>query len=62
MRNANRIPEICAAIAEIWAEHPDLRFMQMISNFQGSKGNDCYYMEDADFIEQFRKNAEEVYR
>lgn len=35
---------------EQWERVPQLRMMQLISNFQDYWGNDCFYMENEDFV------------
>lgn len=39
---------------------PQLRFMQAIVNFQRHKGNDCFYMEDDQFLEEFERFLKEL--
>ena len=55
MRNKGRIYPLCVVIAALWLRSaPDLRFMQLINNFMVWKKSDCFYMEDDDFLTQFK--------
>ena len=44
--------ECLEQLKEIVAKVPDLRFMQLIVNFQQTHGSDCYYMENEEFINE----------
>jgi hypothetical protein len=44
--------ECLAQLKEIVMKVPDLRFMQLIVNFQQAHGGDCYYMENEDFLKE----------
>ena len=37
-------------LKEQWERVPEMRLMQLINNFQSYRGNDCFYMEDENFI------------
>ena len=61
MRNTDRIAPLMIDLENIWEQcFPDLRFMQMISNFQSWLGNDGFYIEDGDLIERFSKFAADM--
>lgn len=56
MRDPNRIYPLCLKIAELWEQTcPDLRFMQLMSNFAVWYGAHPFYMEDDVFMEKFRE-------
>ena len=55
MRDPERIKPLLDEIGELWKQKcPDLRFMQLIENFQSYTLRDCFYMEDDEFIQIFR--------
>ena len=56
MRNPNRIENICQQLGEIWHKVPDWRLAQLMSNV--FRTQDCFYMEDQDFIEYIKKFIE----
>jgi uncharacterized protein YihD (DUF1040 family) len=50
MRNPDRIVSILALLTEVWAEHPDMRLGQLLSNaafHAGWKDRDLFYLEDS---------------
>ena len=54
MRDPARIAPLLMEFSEVWEQcFPDLRFMQVIVNFQSWLGSDGFYIEDDDFIEKF---------
>lgn len=54
MRDPNRIWNITNHIANQWHYVcPDLRFMQLMSNFIAWLGHDPFYMEDDEFLQKF---------
>lgn len=55
MRDFNRIYNICTKIAALWFNFPDLRFMQLMSNFATWYGADPFYLEDDEFVEKFEE-------
>ena len=56
MRDTHRISPLCIEIAIQWMNTcPDMRFLQLIDNFQAWIGSDGYYMEDDIFLEKFKK-------
>lgn len=59
MRDKGRIAPLCVEIAVLWLRFaPDMRFMQLVNNFMAWKKSDCFYMEDDDFLAQFKKFME----
>lgn len=59
MRDSNRIWYITNSIAYKWHDEcPDLRFMQIMSNFIGWLGRDPFYMEDDEFLQKFNEFME----
>jgi len=57
MRDPKRIPEVLAAIREIWEKNPGLRFGQLLLNL----GNDFnYYVEDDQLIKTLKKVYKEI--
>lgn len=52
MRNPDRIPVLCNALAGIWSEVPDLRLGQLICTLQARLGDDLFYKEDKELIEE----------
>lgn len=51
MRDFERISEFVDVFQQVWEEHPDWRFFQLVTNIQryvsgGVLGADCFYMED----------------
>lgn len=54
MRDPNRTFLVCDTIAAFWqTKCPDLRFMQLMSNFTLWLGVDPFYMEDDEFVWKF---------
>lgn len=54
MRDPDRIDILLTDLGRLWKQYcPDLRFMQLISNFQQYSMRDCFYMEDDEFLENF---------
>lgn len=54
MRNPGRIMSVSTIIQRVWYEDfPDMRFMQLISNFAVWYGADPFYMEDDVFVKKF---------
>lgn len=54
MRDPKRISNICATVERAWRDNfPDLRFMQLMSNFALWYGADPFYMEDDVFVTKF---------
>jgi hypothetical protein len=54
-----RIGLICMELADLWANHPELRLGQIFSNAatqaKMEKGCDIFYMPDEDIMEILRK-------
>lgn len=46
---------IITRVLKQWEQVPELRFMQLISNFQSYMDSDCFYMDDKTFITELRK-------
>lgn len=56
MRDPNRIWPLMYWLTNVWRDaFPDMRFMQLMSNFTLWYGADPFYMEDDIFIEKFRE-------
>lgn len=54
MRDPNRIKLVCCMIENVWRkDFPDLRFMQLMSDFAVWYGADPFYMEDDVFVKKF---------
>lgn len=54
MRDPDRIDVFLKELGVLWKQYcPDLRFMQLIINFQQYSIRDCFYMEDDEFLENF---------
>lgn len=52
MRDPDRIDTLLKELGTLWKQYcPDLRFMQLIDNFQRFSIRDCFYMEDDEFLE-----------
>lgn len=59
MRNPGRIFGIISTIRDEWYfKCPDLRFMQLMSNFVAWLGHDPFYMEDDEFLQKFHEYME----
>ena len=52
MRDPDRIPEILAALGEVWSQYPDLRLGQLILNVVQDPM--LYYIEDRALIERIK--------
>ena len=52
MRDIDRIDKVCEVLAHAWKRVPDMRFMQLIDNFQAWLGNDGFYLEEDGFLEK----------
>ena len=62
MRDVKRIQPLLTDIGNVWEQcFPDMRFMQVIVNFQSWLGSDGFYIEDDQLIEKFCKFATEIY-
>ena len=56
MRDEGRIIPLVMKVGRLWQYHcPDLRFMQLMSDFALWYGEDPFYMEDDEFLTQFQK-------
>lgn len=56
MRDEGRIMPLVMQVGRLWQYYcPDLRFMQLISDFVLWYGADPFYMEDDEFMEEFKK-------
>ena len=51
MRDHSRIYPFLMQLKALWEKYPDLRFGQLISNFQDVYEEDIFYLYDAEFIE-----------
>lgn len=61
MRDEGRIFPLCMQIAKLWQYYcPDIRFMQLISNFAIWYGADLFYMEDDEFLTKFKEYMTEM--
>ena len=58
MRDKNRIEPFCMELAELWSNHPDLRFGQLMYNIlnyaQFEHKKDPFYMEEEEFMNILR--------
>ena len=61
MRDKNRIYPFCMELAELWSKYSDIRFGQLINNFQSYCNNDLFYMEDDKFLEKFKEYLKDAY-
>lgn len=54
MRDVKRIQPLLTAIGDVWERYfTDMRFMQLITNFQNYLHSDGFYIEDDELIEKF---------
>lgn len=54
IRDINRIKPMMYELGNVWeACFPDMRFMQMIVNFQRWLGSDGFYIEDNKLLDKF---------
>ena len=54
MRDVKRIQPLLTDIGNVWEQcFPDMRFMQLITNFQNWLHSDGFYIEDDELIEKF---------
>ena len=54
MRDVKRIQPLLIDIGNVWEQcFPDMRFMQLITNFQNWLHSDGFYIEDDELIEKF---------
>lgn len=61
MRDEGRIFPLCMRIAHLWLDRcPDIRFMQLMSNFAVWYGADPFYMEDDEFLKKFKEYMAEM--
>ena len=61
MRDIKRIQPLLEDIGNVWGHcFPDMRFMQVIVNFQSWLGSDGFYIEDNELIEKFCEFASEM--
>lgn len=60
MRNPDRIQEFCDRLAGVWyANCPDWRFGQLISNVLSTSKIDPFYLEEKDMLELFERYFDE---
>lgn len=58
MRDPKRIMPLLTDFGNVWEQcFPDMRFMQVIVNFQSWLGSDGFYIEDDKLIEKFCEYA-----
>lgn len=58
MRDPKRIMPLLTDLGNVWEQvFPDMRFMQVIVNFQNWLGSDGFYIEDDKLIEKFCEYA-----
>lgn len=63
MRDVKRIKPLLMDFSEVWEQcFPDMRFIQVIVNFQRWLGNDGFYLEDDQLIKKFCRYATEMMR
>lgn len=63
MRDPQRCPVVANRIATLWQEKcPDWRFGQLMYNFLAWLGRDPFYMEDDEFMAEFRKFIDTIER
>lgn len=56
MRDPQRIPRVLDLLEKVWAEVPDWRLGQLISNIARDVGwSDAYYLEDDDLEKELRE-------
>lgn len=56
MRDEGRIMPLVMQVGRLWQYNcPDLRFMQLISDFVLWYGADPFYMEDDEFMKKFKE-------
>ena len=61
MRDINRIFPMANEIACLWINNvPDWRFSQLMMNFFTWFGLDPFYLEDDEFLDQFKKFINEI--
>lgn len=59
MRDVNRIPIFCYALAQLWEYNfPDLRFGQLISIL--TKDKDIFYLEEDEVLQLLNKKIQEM--
>jgi uncharacterized protein YihD (DUF1040 family) len=60
-RDKERIDEILNHLEEYWKENPDLRLSQIICNIgtDNGYGQDPFYMEDSELLEELKKRYKE---
>lgn len=54
MRDPNRIEEFIAEFYELWTQHPDMRFIQMVQSLVKS-GEDGFYLEDDEVLKRIKE-------
>lgn len=61
MRDEGRIMPLVMQVGRLWQYScPDIRFMQLISNFAVWYGADPFYMEDDEFLKKFKEYMAEM--
>lgn len=59
MRDPNRIYKYIGKLTEIWQQHPDLRFSQLVNwldgVYEGATSRDAFYAEDKEYFEVIEK-------
>lgn len=58
-RDPDRIPEILGWLTEAWAQHPDQRFLQLLTNIIGTSDSYVlFYLEDDVLLERIAQFQE----
>ena len=59
MKDPKRILSIIAKLFNLWNNHKDWRFTQLVSNLHGTGPQDIFFTEDEDFEIMIDKMLEE---
>lgn len=58
MRDPKRIKRIIKLLEKFWAQHPDWRLCQLISNLHGAGPQHIFYTEDDEIEELLNRNLD----
>lgn len=62
MRDEGRIMPLVMQVGRLWQYYcPDIRFMQLMSNFTAWYGADPFYMEDDEFLQKFKEYMDYIH-
>ncbi len=62
MRNPKRVPKVLKRFQELWEQHPDMRFGQLVKCIFTDVEVDMFYREDKDFLKDIEAFEQKLKR